>query len=133
MMIATLAQLSPSPVSKITGMPNALLSVLILAGVIWLYHGHKHSPVVDGARRLGMFLMACGTLVNLGATIMGKYWYMAVWSEPLWKLGAALLVVASLTERDLWGQVFDAWGRMKPREMVKDEPIPHGPPQRVRH
>jgi len=115
-------QLSPAPVSRITGMPNAFLSLVILAGVIWMYHGKKSTPMIDSLRRFATFLLGASTMINLGAAVTEKYYYLAVWSEPLFKVAIALLTMATLTEKDLWSEVFDAWGRLKPRQTVNLEP-----------
>lgn len=120
----TLSQLTPAPVSQATGMPNAFMSLVVLAGVLWMYHGRLCSRAVDHQRRFGLFLMMVGTLLNLGSAVVGKYWYVAVWSEPVWKLGACLLVIASLTERNLWGTVYDAWGRLHASDEEAPAPSP---------
>lgn len=108
-----LIQLTPAPVSRITGMPNAFLSLVILAGVIWMYHGKHTSPWLDSLRRFATFLLGAATMINLGAAVTEKYYYLAVWSEPLFKVSIALLVMATLTEKNLWAEIFDAWGRVK--------------------
>lgn len=118
-----LAQLTPAPVSRITGMPNALLSLVILAGVIWMYHGKHTSRWIDSLRRFATFLLGAATMINLGAAITERYYFLAVWSEPLFKLSISLLVVATLTEKNLWSEVFDAWGRLKPAQPASAESI----------
>jgi len=116
------AQLTPAPVSRITGMPNALLSLVILAGVIWMYHGKHTSRWIDSLRRFATFLLGAATMINLGAAVTEKYYYLAVWSEPLFKVSIALFVVATLTEKNLWAEIFDAWGRFKPAPPVQAQP-----------
>lgn len=96
-----------APASRITGLPNAALSVLVMVCLMVMYHDPREAGVSRGiarARRWGVFLVAAGSLMNLGAAISGKYWTIAVYSEPIWKLGATIVVLAGIAERGLWGE-----------------------------
>lgn len=87
-----------------------------------MYHGKKSTPVIDSLRRFATFLLGTSTMINLGAAITERYYYLAVWSEPLFKVAIALLTMAALTEKDLWSDIFDAWGRLRPRQAVNLDP-----------